>query len=498
MKSAGGRLLAGLELHRDAAQPLHRQLYGQLRTQILTGSLPSGTRLPSTRTLVAELGVSRITVVSAFEQLTAEGFLRSRAGDGTYVDTLWSDNAPRQPLSRPPLSERGAATSSRGSDLSGEAPQAWAPTESESFVASQVAASAFPAATWKRLLGRHAGSTEQFMNGYGDPHGHRPLREAIADYVNDVRGLGCTPDQVIVTSGAQQAFNVLAVLLLDAGDTVVVEDPGHISGRLAFQSQGCPVRGVPVDAEGAVLPDENDGESPARLACLTPARQHPLGIAMSPARRAEWIAWAERNGSWIVEDDCDSELRYRGKALPTLFGLDLSRHVITVGSFSKVLAPSIRLGYCVLPEDLVEPFASASSIIGRPPATVLQAALTDFLSEGHLHAHLRRTRRLYAARQDALLEAIDQRLSRRIQAEHVDAGLHVMGWLREPLDDIEVARGLAAGGVYTYPLGEYRVTRRLPPALLIGFAGTAEDHMPEAVGRMAAAWDRWEQLGARS
>jgi len=163
-----------------------------------------------------------------------------------------------------------------------------------------------------------------------------------------------------------------------------------------------------------------------------------------------------------------------------------------------VLAPSIRLGYCVLPEDLVKPFASASSIIGRPPATVLQMALTDFLSEGHLHAHLRRTRRLYAARQDALLEAIDHQLGHRIEAAPVDAGLHVMGWLREPADDIEVARGLAAGGVYTYPLGEYRLTRQLPPALLIGFAGTAEEHMPRAVGRMAAAWDRWELAAAGS
>ena len=498
MKSAGGRLLAGLELDRAAAQPLHQQLYAQLRTQILTGSMPSGTRLPSTRTLVTELGVSRITVVSAFEQLTAEGFLRSRAGDGTYVDTLWSDAAPQRPMSRPPLSERGAATSSRGTDLFSEAPHAWAPAETESFVASQVASSAFPAATWKRLLGRHAGRTDPLAIGYSDPHGHRPLREAIADYVNDVRGLGCTADQVVVTSGAQQAFNVLAVLLLDAGDPVVVEDPGHISGRLAFQSQGCPVRGVPVDDEGAVLPDDSDDAPPARLACLTPARQHPLGIAMSPARRAEWIAWAQRNGSWIVEDDCDSELRYRGKLFPTLFGLDLSRQVITVGSFSKVLAPSIRLGYCVLPEDLVKPFASASSVIGRPPAMVLQMALTDFLSEGHLHAHLRRTRRLYAARQDALLEAIDHQLGHRIEAAPVDAGLHVMGWLREPVDDIEVARGLAAGGVYTYPLGEYRLTRQLPPALLIGFAGTAEEHMPRAVGRMAAAWDRWELTAAGS
>lgn len=491
MKSAGGRLLAGLALDRAENQPLHRQLYAQLRAQILTGSLPSGTRLPSTRTLVSELGVSRITIVTAFEQLTAEGFLRSRAGDGTYVDTLWSDSAPPKPTFRPPLSERGAATSSRGTDLFSEAPSAWSPDATESFLPSQIAASAFPATTWKRLLGRHAGRTDQALIGYSDPHGYRPLREAIADYVNDVKGLGCTADQIVITSGAQQAFNVLAVLLLDAGDPVIVEDPGHIAGRLAFQSQGSPIQGVPVDDEGAILPDTKEATPAARLALLTPARQHPLGTAMSPARRSDWITWAQQNDSWIVEDDSDSELRYRGKLRPTLFSLDLSRHVITVGSFSKVLAPSIRLGYCVLPEDLVRPFASVSSVIGRPPAVLLQATLTDFLTEGHMHAHLRRTRRLYTARQDALLNAIGDQLSHRIQPAQVDTGLHVMGWLQEPLDDIDVARGLAASGVYTYPLGEYRISQQLPPALLIGFAGTTEDHMPEAVTRMATAWDQW-------
>ncbi|MDP5228530.1 MULTISPECIES: PLP-dependent aminotransferase family protein [Arthrobacter] len=494
MKSAGGRLLTGLELDRAADRPLHQQLHEQLKGQILGGALPSGTRLPSTRTLVSELGVSRITIVTAFEQLTAEGFLRSRAGDGTYVDSLWSDRAPARPLPRPPLSERGAATSARGTSLFTDAPHSWAPSETESFVASQVAASAFPAAAWKRLLGRHAGRTDQSLIGYGDPHGLRALREAISEYVNDVRGLDCTPDQVVVTSGAQQAFNVLSVLLLDAGDTVLVEDPGHISGRLAFQSQGCPLHGVPVDDDGAVPPAVDDG---ARLACLTPARQHPLGVAMSPVRRAEWIAWAQRNGGWIVEDDCDSELRYRGKHLPTLFGLDPSRHVIMVGSFSKVLSPSIRLGYCILPEDLVEPFATASSVIGRPPAVLFQAAMADFLAEGQMHAHLRRSRKLYAARQEALLEALGQQLPYRLHAAPVDSGLHVMGWLHGAEDDVEVARGLAARGVYTYPLGEYRVTRRLPSALLIGFAGTAAEHMPQAVGRMAAAWDAWERSSAR-
>lgn len=493
MKGAGGRMLAAVELDRGSALPLHLQLYRQLRGLILDGTLPPETRLPSTRTLVAELGVSRLTVVTAFEQLTAEGFLRARQGDGTYVDALWTAATAPAPVARPQLSERGAATSARGASLFSEAPHSWDPKDTESFFPSQVAASAFPAAVWRRLLMRHAARTDAAAIGYGDPHGYEPLRQAIADYLNDVRGLGCRAEQIVVTSGAQQAFSVLAVLLLDPADTVLVEDPGHISGRLAFQSQGCRVQGVPVDDAGAVAAGSDPS---ARLAYLTPSRQHPLGTVMSPARRGEWIAWSQAHGSWIVEDDCDSELRYHGKLLPPLFGLDQARHVIYVGTFSKVLAPSLRLGYVVLPHDLVEPFTSACSVIGRTPATVMQAALADFLAEGHLHTHLRRTRRLYAARQDALLEQLDTQLAHRLTARPVAAGLHVMGWLEASGNDIDCARGLARQGVFTYPLGEYRVQRRLPPALLIGFAGTAAEHMARAVARMAEAFERLEPGGA--
>ena len=476
-------LLDGVQLDRDSEQPLYRQLALQIRALIVDGTLRPGARLPSTRTLIAELGVSRATVVTAFEKLTAEGFLCARTGDGTYVDRLWGAPAPRSRTAGPTLSDRGAAISARGGELFAEAPMSWEPGETESFVASQIAVDAFPAVTWRRMVAHRASRVD--LLGYGDPHGYSRLRVAIADYLIDVRGIDCTPAQVVITSGTQQALNIVAMLLLDPGDSVAVEDPGHIAGRLAFQAQGCRLAPVPVDGEGAVA-DALNGEVRARLAYLTPARQHPLGVAMSPGRRAEWIGWVQRTEGWIVEDDSDGELRYRGHLVPTLFGLDTLGRVIHVGTFSKILAPSLRLGYIVLPLSLVAPFAAAASVQGRPPATLMQAALADFLREGHLHAHLRRTRRLYAARQRALLDELERQLDGRLTASAVDAGLHVIGWLSAD-DDQRVARDLAARGVYTYALGDYRVQRRLPPALLIGFGGTTEEHMGTAVARMAAA-----------
>ncbi|MFF2502483.1 PLP-dependent aminotransferase family protein [Streptomyces sp. NPDC058067] len=312
-------MLAAVELDRGSVRPLHLQLYRRLRGLILDGTLPPETRLPSTRTLVAELGVSRLTVSPRSSNSRPRGSCVHAGGDGTYVDVLLRAAMAPAPVARPQLSERGAATSARGASLFSEAPHSWDPKDTESFIPSQVAASAFPAGVWRRLLARHAARTDAAAIGYGDPRGYEPLRQAIADNLNEVRGLGCSAEQIVVTSGSQQAFTVLAVLLLDPVDTVLVEDPGHISGRLAFQSQGCHVQGVPVDDAGAVTAG---GAASARLACLTPSRQHPLGTVMSPARRGEWIAWARAHGGWIVEDDCDSELRSHGKLLPPLFGLD--------------------------------------------------------------------------------------------------------------------------------------------------------------------------------
>lgn len=489
MKGSGGRLLGDFALDRASDVPLHRQIYVQIRTNVLNGLLPGGARLPSTRTLTQELGVSRITIVNAFEELCAEGFLRSRPGDGTYVGEQWRNQFAAEPApERPVLSARAsAATSARGRDLSSRPLVSWNPDDAESFVPSQVGVDAFPIRTWKRLLARHGERRDVDMLGYGEPLGHRPLREAVADYLNDARGIGVSADQVVICSGAQQAFNALALLMVDSGDEVWMEDPGHIAARLAFLANGCQVRGIPIDEDGADLAAGLSLHPPGRLMFVTPSRQHPLGMPMSLARRLEWINWANAQNSWIIEDDCDSELRYRGPLLPTLFGLDRSQHVIHVGTFSKIMFPSLRIGYAVLPPDLVEPFGAAVSVIGRSPSTLLQAVTTDFIREGHLHAHIRRTRRLYLARQEALLTQLRQQLHPFISAQPVDAGMHVIGWLPSGVDDQELASQLADRCIYTYALSDYCLEQQQKPALLIGFAATEESHMPQAVAHMARA-----------
>ncbi|WP_434665695.1 PLP-dependent aminotransferase family protein [Paraburkholderia sp. A3BS-1L] len=493
MKVSGGVLLADIALDRTSDVPLHRQLYLQIRRQVLSGRLTGGTRLPSTRTLIRELGVSRITIVNAFEQLGAEGFLTSRIGAGTYVADEWCAQH-RPPLSpeRPHLSARGAATISARGDLFSRAPRSWSTDESESFISSQGAFEEFPVRVWKPLLSRHGSRRDIDLLGYGDPLGYRPLREAIADYLNDVRGLDCEVDQIAISSGAQQAFNVLAMLLLDPDDAVWVEDPGHIAARLAFQAQGCRLCGVALDDQGADVSFGIARHSRARLAFVTPSRQHPVGMTMSLGRRMEWIDWARDSQSWIIEDDCDSELRYRGPLLPTLFGLDRNEHVIYVGTLSKVMFPSLRLGYVVLPKDLVAPFAAVCTVIGRSPSTLMQAVAADFIREGHLQTHIRHTRGLYQRRQHALLTELGSQLGHCLSAAPVDAGMHVLGWLNADVDDQHVARALAQRGVYTYALGEYCLQQTQRPALLIGFAGTAEANMRRAVAHMAEAL---KQLG---
>lgn len=488
MKGSGGKLLADLQLERGGQTPLHRQIYTQIRTMILTGQLPGGTRLPSTRTLCAELGVSRITLINAFETMTHEGFLRSRVGDGTYVGNEWRNDFTFAPVSRrPELSVRaGLNTSTRGSELYRQALTSWNPEDSETFVASQVGIDLFPTRTWKSLVARHSERRSIEMLGYGEPLGYLPLREAVAEYLRDSRGITPSVEQIVITSGAQQAFNALMLVMTDPGDQVWMEDPGHIAAAKAMLANGCTVNGVPIDEQGADIA-ATAGYQASRVMFLTPARQHPMGVLMSLARRMEWISWANEQNSWLIEDDSDGELRYRGARLPSLFTLDRGQHVVHVGSFSKVMFPSIRVGYAVLPEDLVEPLGAAISVTGRSPSTLIQAATADFLREGHLNSHIRRTRKTYEARQRALLEEIHRQLHPFIVAEPVDAGMHVIAKLPSDIDDQQLAAQLADRGVYTYALGDYALQQPSPPALLMGFAATEVRHMSDAVNYMVRA-----------
>ncbi|NUT78976.1 PLP-dependent aminotransferase family protein [Pseudomonas sp. C1C7] len=490
MKSPAGLLLSAIDIDRASPIPLYRQLYLQIRKQVLGGRIQGGVRLPSTRTLSKELELSRITILNAFDQLIAEGFLASRTGAGTYVSDEWENrgNADEQQRQPPRLSDLSQSMLSLRSDhFRGMSYADWDPAAPVSFLPSHSTYDAFPQTVWRRLMNRHLLKPTKAMLGYGELQGLQALRTAITEYVFDARGIDCTAGQVVIVSGAQQAFNLLGMLLLNPQDSVWMEDPGHIAARIALQAQGAQVVPLPIDEQGIDV-EQGLRECPdARLVFTTPSRQHPLGVTLSYARRQALIDWAAQQQSWIIEDDCDSELRYSGRLLPALYAMDQMARVIYVGTFSKVLFPSLRLGYVILPHALVEPFCTLRAVMDRSPPTVLQATTADFMIEGHFLGHIRRMRALYQARQQALVEQLEKRIGRFFRITPVEAGMHLIAWLPAGLDDAAIARDLAGHNIHTYALSDYCIGRTLPPALLIGFAGTPEQQAAERVEALARA-----------
>ncbi|SDZ61998.1 PLP-dependent aminotransferase family protein [Pseudomonas sp. NFIX28] len=501
MKPPAGLLLSSIELDRANAIPLYRQLYLQIRKQILGGRIQGGVRLPSTRTLSKELALSRITILNAFDQLIAEGFLASRTGAGTYVGTEWEGrvladaDAQRQPPRLSDLSQ--SMLSLRSNHFQGVSYADWAPGSPTSFLPSHSTYETFPQHIWRRLMNRHLHTPSKAMLGYGELQGLQALRQAIAEYVFDARGIDCDAGQVVIISGAQQAFNLLGMLLLNPQDSVWMEDPGHIAARIALQAQGAVVVPLRIDDQGIDIQQGLAQCPDARLVFTTPSRQHPLGVTMSHARRQELIDWAARNQSWVIEDDCDGEFRYHGRPLPALYAMDQWARVIHVGTFSKALFPSLRLGYVILPQALVEPFCTLRAVMDRSPPTLLQAVTADFMREGHFLGHVRRMRTLYQARQQALVEQLRQQLGDFLSFTPVDAGMHLIAWLPPQLDDSTVARELARHNIHTYALSDYCMAHALPPALLIGFAGTPEHQARERVEALARALGELGYLPAR-
>ena len=499
-KGEAGALLGLIALERGARMPLFRQLDRQLREAILSGRLAPGTRLPSSRVLARELDVSRISVTTAFDQLIAEGYLEGRRGAGTFVATALPDDlagiagttdSPRgavsgsaaAPSARSGLSERGRLLAATRAGTRPETPGAFTP--------SVPAFEEFPFGTWSRLSSRYLRKPGTELLRYGDPGGHAPLREAVATYLRDARGVRCEAEQVLIVSGAQQAFELAGWMLLDPGDPVWVEDPGYVAGRDALAAAGATIHGVPVDAEGLDLASGRARHPEPRLTLVTPSRQHPLGVTMPLRRRLELLRWAQERGIWVLEDDYDSEFRYRDRPIAAMQGLDRQGCVIYTGTFSKVLFPALRLGYVVVPSDLVDAFRSARTLAGRTVPSLNEAVLADFIAEGHFAAHIRRMRQIYAARQQALLEAARQRLSGGMELEPADAGMHLIGWLPEGTDEQAVAAAAAERGIVVVPLSHYAIAQQRRPGVLLGFTATSVEHMGTAVEALA---DALEQL----
>lgn len=498
---------AGIEL--DRRQGLTRQLYEALRQRVLDGRLVSGTRLPATRDLAAALSISRNSVVRAYDQLYAEGFIESRVGDGTYVAQLPMAKKLSTKVSTglstglsPGLSTKWAnlpedlddevihsAGLARVKDHHLPQPPVGPP---RAFRVGVPAFDLFPFEVWAKLNGAFWRKPDLEQLCYGDPAGDDRLRGLIAAYLRSSRGMQCTAEQIVITSGAQQAISLCAQLLVEPGDGVAVENPGYRAAGHAFALAGGRLHGVPVDGEGMdcqVLGTLND----CRVAYVTPSHQYPLGVVMSLARRLELLAWAERSGGWIVEDDYDGEYRYSGAPLSPLAALDRNGRVLYVGTFGKVAFPALRLGYLVLPPGLVQAFTRRRAVDVRHSEVSTQAVMAEFMAAGHFQRHIRRMRRAALSRRNALLAGWPDGLPGVGPLPSVAAGLHMTVRVESLAREQVLLAQAHAAGVEINGLSSYWLAGASPPAdqragLVMGFAAVPEADIAQALARLRQAW----------
>lgn len=473
----------------SGAKELWRWLRDELRAAILNGRLKRGARMPSTRGLARQYQCSRGTVVMAFEHLRAEGYIEGRQGSGTFValqlpdDSLAASRPPlRLPkqLSRAGLSKRGRMTTEHVVTLP--------PSRSigKAFRSYEPAIDLFPVDLWSRIAGRVVRRAPRSLYGQGDARGYAPLRKAIAEYIGATRGVRCEAGQVLVTAGTQQALDLVGRLLVDPGDAVWMEDPGYPGATWAFRASGARIVPAPVDREGLRVDWVRRQRRKAKLVYTTPANQFPLGMTMSLSRRLQLLNWALAEGAWIVEDEYDAEYRYFGRPVPALQSLDESGSVIYIGTFTKMLFNSLRLGFAVVPARLVDAFAAGRSLADRHPPTLQQAVLAEFMMEGHFGHHVRRMRQVYAERIAVLVEAAKRRLDGLLEVHHAASGMRTIGWLRNGESDLAVAERARSQGLELAAVSQFALRYAPPAGLVLGFAGCAPAELRRGVDVLAS------------
>lgn len=492
-KQAGyGVPLPFIKLRRGAESPLYLQLVLQLRKMILTGNLKARQRLPATRVLMRELNVSRSTVIAAFEQLVSEGYFVSKVGAGTFVENnlqLPKESEDAADLSLPKIEkEKSVTLSNRGRQLvSNLSLFDLRPTPPRPFAPNVPAVDLFPHKTWSRLENKIRNSTRGTLMNYGDPGGYFPLRIAVADYVYSHRGIKCDPKQVIVTTATQKSLHLIASLLIDPGDKVLIEDPASYITQQAFRSQGAVLCPLSVDDNGIDVNMLDAENRSAKMVYMTPSCQYPLGVTMPVARRLDWLAWANQNSAWIVEDDEDCEFRFLKRAMPALASLDQNGRVIYNWSFSKVLFPSLRLGVLIVPPELVETFEIANGIVDRGPNSWSQAVLCEFIQEGYLASHIRRMTCAYAARREILLDALRKKASGLLEPVPTESGLRIIAKLPSGISDQQAESALRNAGIIGFALSGYCQDRQDLNGLLLGYSSTSEEQIPAAVDKLIQA-----------
>jgi GntR family transcriptional regulator/MocR family aminotransferase len=504
---------AGIAL--DRRQGLSRQLYQALRVRVLDGRLASGTRLPASRDLAAALSISRNSVVRAYDQLYAEGFIEGRVGDGTYVAQLPQSSLPAKKLSTKlstgfstglptalstnwldlpviPSSKvihKGALERVEKNHLA--KPPSGPP---RAFRVGVPAFDLFPFEVWAKLNAAFWRKPDFQQLCYGDPAGDQRLRGLIAAYLRSSRGMQCSAEQIVITSGAQQAISLCAQLLVEPGDGVAIENPGYRAAGHAFAVAGAKLHGVSVDDEGIDCAELN-GLSDCRLAYVTPSHQYPTGVIMSLARRLELLAWAERMDGWIIEDDYDGEYRYSGAPLAPLAALDRQGRVLYVGTFGKVAFPALRLGYLVLPIGLVEAFSQRRAVDVRHSEVSTQAVMAEFMAAGHFQRHIRRMRRAALSRRNTLLAGWPTDIPGVGSLPSVAAGLHLTVAVDSFAREQQLIEKAASADIEINALSSYWLPDSQQPldqraGLVLGFAAVPEVDIIEALGRLKKLWRR--------
>jgi GntR family transcriptional regulator / MocR family aminotransferase len=483
MRRVASGILPLIAIDRKAPKPLHKQIYDGFRAVIVDANLHPGQRIPSTRVLAIELGVSRFPVLNAYAQLLAEGYFESRVGAGTVISTSLPD-----PITRGVPTAAGSKVSYVGPRRVARRTTLFPRLEAKpwlrgpgAFRVGQVAFDQFPLKVWSNLIARHCRDMDAVSMRYQNQLGSEAFRQTIARYLRTARSLHCDESQIMIVNGSQQALEITARVLLNPGDRLWMEEPSYNLARSVFALAGCRLVLVPVDDEGLSVAAGTKLCRKAAAAFVTPSHQFPLGVTMSASRRFQLLEWAHHTGSWIIEDDYDSEYRFESLPIASLQGLDTNARVIYVGTFSKVLFPSLRLGYIVIPADLVDRFISVRQAMDIGPPEFFQHVIADFMNEGHFARHLRRMRALYREQRTALVSCIGEELGSALEVLGSEAGMHLPVALTRRMSDREIAERAARQNLWLWPLSPYYAGKASRSGFVLGFGGTRIEEIPPAI-----------------
>ncbi|BAY87228.1 GntR family transcriptional regulator [Calothrix parasitica NIES-267] len=479
-----------ITLDNNLSKPLHQQLYEELRQAILTGKLTPGERIPSTRSLAKSLAVSRFTVTTSYEQLLSEGYLETVTGRGTFIcqqipdDLIYSnlvENRDKTNLSSIKLSKYGDSLVKIKN-----VPRIAEPRLEINFRYGTPALNEFPIKIWRRLLSHYCNTNFNWLDYSTEPLGYQPLRKAITRYLTRSRAVNCEPEQILITNGTQQALDLILRLLIEPGETIAIENPGYLSARIIFETQQSQILPIRVDNSGLIVKELAESTNKnIRLIYVTPSHQFPTGAILSLPRRLELLNWAQQTGGLIIEDDYDSEFRYGEKPIPALQGLDKSDCVLYIGTFSKVLFPSLRIGYLVLPKSLVTIFTRAKWLNDRHLPILEQQVLAEFIESGYLDRHIRKMRSIYNQRRQILVKALKKHFGKRVKILGEKAGIHLMVCFKTNLSDQEIIQRAAKVGVGMMSANPHYLTNHPRGEFIFGYGELTESQLQQGILRLA-------------